>query len=264
LGVPSYIVDIWEKNYSPYLLPVQEEAARYYGILDYDGDNSNSKERWIPAPAFTGGTLAGLTEKGSNEIASLSSVTCNDKNGNQNLLVISPTSSGKTFIGEMAAVTQAIHHKKVIYLVPLRSLAEEKYQNFKKLYTGANCKINILVSSRDRREDDKKIIKGDYQIAVMVYEKFNYLLLKYPHLLEGVSLIVIDELQMIHDPSRGPLLEGIFRYITHNKNQYGEEEFFSAKESQNSSYEDCLKNTISYFIQKDEPTLLFFPTKKET
>ena len=35
-GVPSYIVDIWEKKYSPYLLAVQEEAVRYYGVLDYE------------------------------------------------------------------------------------------------------------------------------------------------------------------------------------------------------------------------------------
>ena len=36
-GVPSYMVDIWEKNYSPYLLPVQEKAVRDYGVLDYGG-----------------------------------------------------------------------------------------------------------------------------------------------------------------------------------------------------------------------------------
>ena len=30
-GVPSFMVDIWEKNYSPLLLPVQEEAVREYG-----------------------------------------------------------------------------------------------------------------------------------------------------------------------------------------------------------------------------------------
>jgi hypothetical protein len=32
-GIPSYILNIWEKHYSPYLLPVQEEAVRNYGIL---------------------------------------------------------------------------------------------------------------------------------------------------------------------------------------------------------------------------------------
>ena len=36
-GVPSYIVDILEKNYSPHLLAVQEEAVREYGVLDFDG-----------------------------------------------------------------------------------------------------------------------------------------------------------------------------------------------------------------------------------
>ena len=86
-GIPSYILNIWEKHYSPYLLPIQEEAVRNYGILD---DKENKK-----------------------------------------LLVIAPTSSGKTFIGEMAAITQVIHQKKVIYLVPLRCLAEENIGTLK-------------------------------------------------------------------------------------------------------------------------------------
>ena len=32
-GIPSYVLDIWEKNYSPCLLPLQEEGVRNYGIL---------------------------------------------------------------------------------------------------------------------------------------------------------------------------------------------------------------------------------------
>ena len=46
-GVPSYMVDIWEKNYSPYLLPVQEEAVRDYGVLDYNKDKCNPLPRQI-------------------------------------------------------------------------------------------------------------------------------------------------------------------------------------------------------------------------
>jgi len=276
-GVPSYVVDIWEKNYSSCLLPVQEEAVRNYGVLDYNGSGK--------------------------------------KNGNNILLVLAPTSSGKTFIGEMAAITQVVREKKTIYLVPLRSLAEEKYHHFKDLYT--NCDINTLISSRDRREYDKKIIRGDYQVAVMVYEKFNYFLLKYPNFLREVSLIVIDEMQMIHDPVRGPLLEeiisyirkkkpelriialsaflenkagflnwisadsllsyqrpvelrkglvreGIFKYVTHNSCQCGEEIFFAPDEVRDNCYEDYLEKTVSYFVEKDEPTLLFFPTRNRT
>ena len=35
--IPSHIVNIWEKDYPPYLLPLQEDAVRNYEILDYNG-----------------------------------------------------------------------------------------------------------------------------------------------------------------------------------------------------------------------------------
>jgi len=134
-----------------------------------------------------------------------------NRNNNQNLLVIAPTSSGKTFIGEMAAVTQAIHSKKTVYLVPLRTLAEEKYRRLKKMYNP--CGIDVVISSRDRKEDDNRIGSGRFGIAIMVYEKFRYFLLKYPEFLSGVSLVIIDEMQIINDPVRGPLLEEILVYL---------------------------------------------------
>ncbi|MBU1428333.1 hypothetical protein KKB07_05695, partial [bacterium] len=84
-GIPSYFIKIWEKNNSPYLLPLQEDAVKNYGILDC-GEEIDSRVR-------------------GNDRA-------------KNLLVIAPTSSGKSFIGEMAAISQVIHHKKIIYLLP--------------------------------------------------------------------------------------------------------------------------------------------------
>ena len=292
-GVPSYIVDIWEKNYSPHLLPVQEKAVRYYGVLDYEKGSTGLPRRCAP--------------RNDNR-----EITRNDKN---NLLVIAPTSSGKTFIGEMAAITQVIHKKKILYLVPLKTLAEEKYRHFKRLYS--NCGIDITTSSRDRKEDDKKISRGQFQVAIMVYEKFNYFLLKYPSFLSGVSLVVIDELQLINDPERGPLLEemlvnlqkqeqkikiislsaflenqeaflswfpsrlltsyqrpvelrkgivreGVFKYITHNEKKFGEEVFFPPQAVSDNCQEDYILETVRYFILHHEPTLLFFPTKSES
>jgi len=276
-GVPSPILNIWGKDYPPYLLPIQEEAVKKYGVLDY--------------------------EEGVRQ----------DKN---NLLVIAPTSSGKTFIGEMAAITQAIHQKKVIYLVPLRSLAEEKYRHFKNLYSGYG--IEMVVSTRDHRENDHRIIQGNYKIAVMVYEKFYYFLLKHPDFLIDVSLVVIDEMQLINNPKWGPLMEnlidhlrrkngslriialsalienqeklikwfpgqsllsyqrpiklrkgmvreGIFKYITSKKNKtYQKEIFFKKEAARNNSFGDYLLETVRYFIKQNESTLIFFPTRAET
>jgi len=326
-GVPSYMVDIWEKNYSPYLLPVQEKAVRYYGVLDKEGrmpyaptGGMDSCLRLpVPACAYTH-TDRQVRQTGVDEIAALPLKALNDRSGvgddrNQNLLVIAPTSSGKTFIGEMAAITQAIHKKKTIYLVPLKTLAEEKYRHFKRLYS--DCGIDITISSRDRKEEDQKISRGQFQVAIMVYEKFNYFLLKYPSFLSGVSLVVIDELQLINNPERGPLLEemlvnlqnqeqkikiislsaflenqeaflnwlpsrvltsyrrpvelrkgivrgGVFKYITHNEKKFGEEVFFPPQAVRDNCEEDYVRETVRYFVEHHEPTLLFFPTKAET
>ena len=46
--IPSYVLDIWEENYSPYLLPLQEEEVRNYGILDCDEGSTRLSRRFAP------------------------------------------------------------------------------------------------------------------------------------------------------------------------------------------------------------------------
>ena len=87
-GIPSYILNIWEKHYSPYLLPVQEEAVKKFGVLDYGEGSTRLPRHFAPRND--------KREDAHND-------------SDNNLLVIAPTSSGKTFIGEMAAIAQVIH-----------------------------------------------------------------------------------------------------------------------------------------------------------
>jgi helicase len=137
-------------------------------------------------------------------LQSLSVTKYNLLNG-QSLIISAPTSSGKTFCGEMAAVANLFKRKKVIYLVPLKAIAEEKFADFLDKYSGLG--IEVVVSTKDRREHDRGIEKGDFDLAIMIYEKFNQLLIKNMDILSQVNLIIVDELQMIADPSRGPVLE---------------------------------------------------------
>ena len=189
-GIPSYIVNIWINDYSSNLLPLQKDAVLNYGIL-----NCGKKKEGRIQYAFTGR----MDSRGrGNE-------------DNNNLLVIAPPSSGKSFLGEMAVIAQAIHRKKIIYLVPFRALADEKYRHFKDLYS--NCGLDIAISTRDRRENDYRIIRGNYKVAIMAYEKFNYFLLQYPQFLEDISLVMIDEVQMINNPKWGPLLKDILEQL---------------------------------------------------
>lgn len=123
----------------------------------------------------------------------------------RSLVISSPTSSGKTFVGEMAALRATFAGKRVLYLTPLRALAEEKYHTFRTRYGAYGVKV--VVATRDRREFDHDIEQGDFHLAVLVYEKLSQLLVRHPHLLRSVALVVVDELQMLGDPERGPGLE---------------------------------------------------------
>jgi len=123
----------------------------------------------------------------------------------RNLIVFAPTSSGKTAIGEMAAVKAVQEGKRVLYLVPLKALAEEKYREFRSRY--AQQGLDVVVSSRDHSAFDESILSERYRLAIATFEKLGALLVLKPSLVESIGLVVVDELQMIADPERGAALE---------------------------------------------------------
>lgn len=122
-----------------------------------------------------------------------------------NLLISSPDTLGRTFIGEITAVKGAVEKKKVVYLVPSKPIATEKYLDFRKKYEPFG--IGMVVSSREYGECDLRIRAGEFEIAVIVYEKMSQLMLENSFLLRSVSILIIDDLQEIGDSCRGPGLE---------------------------------------------------------
>jgi len=129
------------------------------------------------------------------------------------LLVSAPTSSGKTFLAEIAAIHTIYQRKKVIYLLPLKALAEEKYTNFSEKY--GEFGIDVVISTGDRTEFDGAIERGEFQLAVIVFEKANRLLVKNKNFIDNCGLIIIDEIQMTADYSRGSSLEMLLTTILH-------------------------------------------------
>jgi len=128
-----------------------------------------------------------------------------------NLVVSAPTSSGKTMIGELAAINGAIGNRKTLYLVPLKALAEEKYQSLRQ-----QCQphgFRVVISTRDRKEHDAALSRGDFDIAVVVYEKFFPLVTSKKQFINQFGLVVVDELQMIADPNRGAMLDLIMSWL---------------------------------------------------
>ncbi len=128
-----------------------------------------------------------------------------------NIIVSAPTSSGKTFVAEMAAIRTARLNKRVLYLVPQKSLADEKYREFGRRYR--HMGVSVLVSTRDHPEFDEQLNKGDFHIAVVVFEKMQSLLVSHTSLLDSVGLVVVDELQLMGDAVRGGGLEMLLTQI---------------------------------------------------
>jgi replicative superfamily II helicase len=125
--------------------------------------------------------------------------------GKTNLLVVGPTSSGKTLVGEMAAASQSYRTRRHgLFLVPFRALADEHYANFRSRYGHL---LNVVISTGDWTEFDDDIRAGNFGLAVLTYEKLSGLLVEHPQLLERSSVVVVDEVQMLGDRGRGANLE---------------------------------------------------------
>jgi helicase len=125
--------------------------------------------------------------------------------GTSNLLVVAPTTSGKTFVGEMAAATAAYRTRKpAFFLVPFRALADEHFELFRERYREL---LSVVISTSDWDEFDNDIRSGNFGLAVLTYEKLTGLLVNRPQLLSEMSVLVVDEVQMLRDRGRGPNLE---------------------------------------------------------
>ena len=131
--------------------------------------------------------------------------------GRTNLLVVGPTSSGKTLVGEMAAASSSYRTRRHgIFLVPFRALADEHYANFRARYGEL---LNVVISTSDWTEFDDDIRAGNFGLAVLTYEKLSGLLVEHPQLLDRCSVVVVDEVQMLGDAGRGANLERMLTQI---------------------------------------------------
>jgi len=119
----------------------------------------------------------------------------------KNLLVCTPTASGKTLVGELAILNSLMNKKlKAVYVVPLRALASEKYKEFGKRYD-----FRVGLSSGDMDSSDKHLAYCD--IIITTSEKLDSLIRHKASWLKEVGVLVVDEIHLMNDSSRGPTLE---------------------------------------------------------
>jgi helicase len=125
----------------------------------------------------------------------------------RNLLVTTPTASGKTLIAIIAAINILRKGLKVVYLTPLRALTTEKYQEFLVLDNLElfDRKIKVKVASSDYNSSGRELADGD--VIVLTNEKMDSLIRHRTEWIYNVGLFVADEVHLIGERERGPTLE---------------------------------------------------------
>ena len=135
-----------------------------------------------------------------------------------NTLISIPTASGKSLIAYLGIIQNLLVNNigsKAVYIVPLKALAAEKFSELTELGKSLNLKVGLSLGDREGENTD--INKSD--IIVCTSEKFDSLMRNKPELMQGLSVIIADEVHLIHDSSRGPTMEVNLTRFLHSKKQ---------------------------------------------
>ncbi|MDX1875768.1 DEAD/DEAH box helicase [Mycolicibacterium sp. 120266] len=124
----------------------------------------------------------------------------------KSMLVLGPTSSGKSYAGRIAASYCAYRNQRAIVLLPIKALVTQAVQEWKEWLEGTELEWNIVPGSRDYPDHDDELVRGDFDIAVMIPEKLAALLNRGMRL-DNVGVVIADELQMLSADARGTRLE---------------------------------------------------------
>jgi helicase len=121
-----------------------------------------------------------------------------------NALIVAPTGTGKSYIGR-EVIRRALERGEPgvhAYLVPFRALAAEIHDDFAQLFAGSDVRLRIVTG-----EHRDALAPESADVVVATYESFGALLAR-PGFRPGV--VVADEVHLIADDDRGPVVEGLF------------------------------------------------------
>jgi len=127
-----------------------------------------------------------------------------------NLLISTPTASGKTLIAIIAASKSIVEAGlKAVYISPLRALAGEKFFELKEFFSGIIAPdgrhVKVCISTGDYDVDPSYLSGCD--LIVTTNERFDSIMRHGARWLERVGLFIFDEIHLLDDESRGATLE---------------------------------------------------------
>lgn len=120
----------------------------------------------------------------------------------RSVVLACPTASGKSLVAYLAIASSYLKGGKSLYIVPLRALASEKFQELRS-FERLGMKVGITMGERDLSPRDLESL----DVLVATSEKADSLLRHKSRWMEGVGVVVADEAHLLRERTRGPTLE---------------------------------------------------------
>ena len=132
-----------------------------------------------------------------------------------NIVVAAATSSGKTVIAELFAARAISQGKRILYIAPMKALADEKFSDWKNPeHTFSKFKVEILTGDINVTEALKIRLK-DADIIILTPEMFNSKCRSFAsHSWLEKSVFIGDEIHLLGLKNRGDAVEvGLIQYF---------------------------------------------------
>jgi ATP-dependent RNA helicase HelY len=124
-------------------------------------------------------------------------------NSGESVLVAAPTGAGKTVVAEFAVERALSLDRKAFYTTPLKALSNQKFGDFVARY-GAST-VGLLTGDNS--------INSEAPIVVMTTEVLRNMLYERSSTLEGLEVVVMDEVHYLQDPFRGAVWEEVLIHL---------------------------------------------------
>ncbi len=126
----------------------------------------------------------------------------------KSILACAPTASGKTLVATMA-ICNILGKGKAIYLVPLKALGNDKMKEYRRLFE--NTPYSATISTGDMDSESPYLARSD--LLILTTEKLDSLLRHRLSWLSEIKLVIVDEIHLLNDATRGPTLEIILTLL---------------------------------------------------
>ncbi|KAL1392900.1 hypothetical protein pipiens_012134 [Culex pipiens pipiens] len=135
----------------------------------------------------------------------------------KSLVVSAPTGSGKTVIFELAMVRLLMNLEdadyggdfKMIYVAPIKALCAEKFNGWREKFERIGVKSAEVTGDTDLRDFWDL---PDCNLILTTPEKWNSVTRRWRQnvqFMRLIKLVMIDEVHILNDPNRGPVLEAV-------------------------------------------------------